>query len=132
MLNCLLRIFFRAFDRFFRRVTDLAKNATCLSFRIDNAEFFLDQCSHTAACPNRVGITKVRRIFCKQVFEFFELLAVEFRPATGPRLRYKGLDALLGENFSPKLNGRKTAAENFDDLAVAITLCDQLAALNAT
>ena len=101
-----------------------------MRFGIRYVELILDQPPNAATRPDRVGVTEPGRASFEEAFEFGELLVVEFRRPTGPWLRRKGFDALFVENFSPKLNSRKTTAGNRDDLVIAKSLLDQPSTLN--
>ena len=125
-----LRIFFRPFERFFRRITDLAKDATGLRFGIRHVELIFDQPPDATTRPDRVGVAGLRRASFEKAFEFGELFVVELRRSSRSWLRREGVDALLVENFSPELNGGHPAFENFDNLAIAVALRDQPSALN--
>ena len=130
----LLRIFFRPLDRFFRRVPDLAKDATRLRFGIRHVELILDQLPDAAARPDRVGMAELRRAFFEEAFEFGELFGVEFGVEFGRStvswFRREGVDALLVDDFSPKFDGRKVTFENVVDLVIVVALFDQLPTLN--
>ena len=123
-------VFFRPLDRLFRDVADFAKDASHLASRINDIEFFLDPLRDPSACPNRVGVAELGRVLFEQAFELGELLIVEFRRSTGNRFWIKGIDALFGDDFSPKFDRRKATTENFNDFLIAKSLFDQLAALN--
>ena len=131
MFDGLGRIFFRPLDRFFRRVTDLAKDASNLPCGVRHVELIFDQLPDAATRPDRVGVAELGRAFFEEAFEFGELLGVEFRRSTGPWFRREGVDAVFVENFSPTFDAGKIAFEDFDDFAIAKSLFDQPAALNA-
>ena len=103
-----------------------------MRFGIRHVELILDQLPDAAACPNRVGIAELGRVFFEKAFEFCELFAVELGRLPRAWLRCKGVDALLVANFPPKWNGRKTTAEHGDNLVIAVPLFDQLTAVNPT
>ena len=131
MFDGLSRIFFRPLDRFFRRITDLAKDASNLPCGMNDAKLIFDQPPNAATCPDRVGVAELRRAAFEEAFEFGELFCVELWRSTGPRLRREGVDAVLVENFSPTFDAGKVAFKDFDDFAIAKSLFDQPAALNA-
>jgi hypothetical protein len=72
------------------------------------------------------GIAELRRAFFEKSLESGELFRVEFRPATRSRLGHKGLP----NDFPPPPSRRKAAIQNIGGLLIAVTLLDQLAALD--
>ena len=97
---------------------------------MNDAKLIFDQPPNATTRPDRVGVAELRRAAFEEAFEFGELFVVEFGRSTGPRLGREGVDALLPNDFSPKLNGRKPAAEDRDDLVILVTLLDQPPTLN--
>jgi len=111
LFDGLLRIFFRPLGRFFRRITDLAKDATRLRLGVRHAESILDQLSDAATCPDRVGMAELGRAFFEKAFEFCELLGVELWCSTGSRFGRESFDAVFGDKSPPKSDGRKAATD---------------------
>jgi len=131
MFNRLRRMFSGAFDRLFRRIADLAKDATRLGFGVRDTELILDQLPDATACPNGVCVAELRGTFFEESLEFGQLFFAESRRATGPWPWCQSADAILTDDSSPKSDGRKAATEDVGDFLIAVTLFDELPALHS-